>query len=370
MLRELIIKLATLYPTKEDANLILLYAGVPTRKIEFSAAGEKNWGNIFSFLLNHPPLHLKVLKILLKEMEDINDDINCIFFQDRINELEVSIINPGNQLNSEIFNIHSIFGDEYAFIDRQNVKTPFQKMILRKIPKNVLIVEGQPGVGMTYVHYYITEIITQFSSDFELVNISPENYFDEGDEVTGADLAQIISDRLSLGYSTEGKDKKTISKYATFLTKVNQSQERPAPNNKIPVICLDGIYKIINPSVNRFIGILLHEAIVSKKFYVILSIDDEFVRDDWHPLLKNISTIKINSFTKDDVETYVKAMFKKFNEDVDLGSSPKQLSQKWMEQNASNWSFEEDELNVKEIGEACTSWYKDLSNKIQEQLHG
>ena len=114
MLRELIIKLATLYPTKEDANLILLYAGVPTRKIEFSAAGEKNWGNIFSFLLNHPPLHLKVLKILLKEMEDINDDINCIFFQDII----MYIGHPNSRLSFHNQNILWNFS-EYHFLKRR-----------------------------------------------------------------------------------------------------------------------------------------------------------------------------------------------------------------------------------------------------------
>lgn len=380
MLRELIEKLADLYPTIEAAEQILLYADVPRSKIKTDAAAETNWTNIFLFIHARPLYHLAVLEQVLIEMKEINEDGLCTFIQQRIDNLknDRKTINETHKTQDpkNFFNIHSIFGNEYAFIDRQKVKTSFRRMILDGGPRNILITEGKRGAGLSYVHSYMAEVLSKFSN-FKMVSVSPEKFtrggFFEEDasmdeyKVTGADVAEMISESLKLGYSAEGDDKKSISKYTTFMTKLKEVREK---ENETPIICLDGLYKIINPSVNHFINQLLSEAMESKKFYVILSIDDEFPKDRWNPLLRGMPTLALNSFSEEDVKSYVKTVFSQFDEKIDLGRDINELTQEWMNRNAVKWSYEEEEMNVKEIGEECTRWYRALSNKIQEELDG
>ena len=99
---------------------------------------------------------------------------------------------------------------------------------------------------------------------------------------------------------------------------------------------------------------------------MVISIgEDEELKKDWSMMLKRVQTVKIDSFTKDDVMDYIEKVFTSFTEELELeeGES-KALSEEWMQENEDKWSFDEDTLNVKPIGDFCYEWYLELSESI------
>ena len=306
-MRDLIELLARLYPDISSSKKILRYADIPHVSIPFEAAADNNWVAIYDSLEPDP---LKLIKLFEQIMIDAGEgnrpllEAHATALKKKLAALPGKVILSNGKINPVIF-IRNVVFAKLAFINRQNIITQFQRMLDFNNSENMLIIEGPSGSGLTHIHLYLADVINEIKKYKLIQHLHESQEVIENDRATnaagksnggedirnafsGSDLALVISSRLGLGYDPEEESKKAISKYTTFFTKLNEfNEDKPKSEIKIPVICLDGLYKDSNPNLNRFIGKLLHEAITYKKYHVILTLNkDSFMQNEWPPHLK------------------------------------------------------------------------------------
>jgi len=290
-MRVIIEKLAALYPDIDRSRVILKFAGINTLSISFAAAALVNWINIFEALDTNPQNMIDLFKEVLQDGDNISTNDKALF-EKQIEELEAKLKESASELvidgkiAPQAFDIHSVYSKRFAFINRDNVKRNFQKMLNDDGSPHVLMIEGKPGSGLTHSQLYIADVINA-TGNFKLAQILIEDNGNKNHYATGGELAEEISQIFNLTYTPEDEDKMALSKHTTFFTQLKELNEGEEAIGKIPIICLDGLYRIANPNLNSFISDLLHEAITYKKFYVILTLlDDNLMRRDWPDRLK------------------------------------------------------------------------------------
>lgn len=371
-MREIIKILAKKFDTVAASKRMLLYAGIPDGDIEFSAARDDNWANIISKVIIAPELHLKLYKAVIEE--GLSQNAETVIKQ-KIEELKANlrisrtmndpIFDP---LDANTYNLDFVFGNSFPFLNREKVRNELRKMLTNPTNSKVLIIEGQDKSGMSRTHHYIADIINRFNV-YELLQIGPD--FKGRSNLSGyrdnTDLMNEISAGLQLDFEVERVDSSNITKTTTFFTKL---KEYKSIKNKIPVICLDGIYKLSAPSIHSFVEELIHEANTYKKYYVILANKNVFeagdiqIKANWRMHLRNFPTINLGSFREEDVKTFIGVLFDIYQDKLDLGDNSEAFYQEFLENNASEVHFEPNRLNVVGIGAACRRLYQNLRAEV------
>jgi len=367
---EILKKLAELYGSIDRSRLILFKSSIPTISIAFNAAAEINWLNIYETLA----LDSKLLIILFEQITKECSENDKILFQDHINQLRIelvasrpSVILPDGRIDPEAFNKNRVYRNKLAFLNRQNLKNNLMSMLNDSETSNVLIIEGKPCSGLTHSQLYIADVINS-ADKYVLAQILFEDEH-ENELVTGADIANVISGKLNLKYTIEPNERASLSKFTTFFTKLKGLNDGNVANQKIPVICLDGMYRIPNPNLNRFIKDLLHEAEMHNKFYVVLTLtENNLMRRDWPGRFNGIPSLKINSFTEEDVRSFIHDIYSHYSEQGEYKYTVEEFCDKWIENSELQFDMVEQKLNVTEIGKLCTDWYLGFSNNSKIQL--
>ena len=239
-------------------------------------------------------IRLRII-ILAKEIDTHHIDLNA----ENIKELlSCSLLNE----------------DRFPFIDRTN----FREKIKKSLDSNkaeVILVNGEPKSGMSYLEKYLRNI----SSGLDILTLIPIEIpavLGDPDIILGEKLAKSILNEIGIEIEFDVEENEQF-KFKQFINKL---KERVKEDNKVPVFFMHDFHKIEdnNDNLLEFIFTLIKSIKndFPKCIFIIAGFNYQNIRH-WHSDLKFTTPVcNIEEIEVDHVKTCLSSIFLKYESKI------------------------------------------------------
>ena len=309
-----------------------------------------------------PALITAVRGIPAEQLNWFND------FFDLFNNVFTPLQNGKFQFNQMIFDRY-ILNDHLPFLSRTNIRTGFQRVCNQPNVGKFIHIYGASGSGVSYLRWYLGDVASE-TMCFTLVYLSlREDIVMQSDKSAVVDAATIAGFLLDWFNITDY----IINKPFKFSPFFNRLAKAINDNNQFSTIYIDQFNVPIGSDIKDFLSTMGEFFLLHKiKCHVILG--NCPLTNQWNFNLRaQMVDIDLGNgdFTNQDISNFFGGVYDYLSSKYDVG----QLSK------ADFLTENQDKINeiiaignvipnVTSVGEAATSWFLRIKDRIEGQHHG